>query len=114
MTALQLVVLSLAAYRLTRLVTRDSITAGTRERLEVYLEGLRLTPARLGRWARRRDRAGAFAAELLLCSWCLSVWVAGAVVAAFTAWPGSRPLEVAVQVLAVSAVGGLLLDRDRS
>ena len=120
MTPLDLLLASLCAYRATRFVTRDSLTAQLRERMEVVAElrhttypvedvhGVRVLPAL------RRDVVIAYVAELLLCSWRLSVHVSLLVVGALTLWPDSPPLTFAARVLAVAAVAGLLLDRDRS
>ena len=109
MTLSDLLLASLCAYRVTRFVTRDSLTARLRERLEplVDLRDPVYDP-------RRRHVAMSYGAELLLCSWCLSVHVSLLVVGALTLWPDSTPLTFAVRVLAVAALAGLLLDRDRS
>ena len=53
---------ALAAYRLTRLVTRDWITDGIRSRARAAL--------------------GDGTADFLACPWCVGVWVAAAVTAA--------------------------------
>lgn len=57
MNALTLATDALAAHRLTRLVTRDTVTAPLRARLP------------------RETRAG----ELVRCGWCTGVWVAAGV-----------------------------------
>ena len=77
-----LVVDALAAYRLTRLVTEDRITAPLRDRV----------PA-------------GWASELVGCSWCVGVWAAAGVVAARRLAP--RAWTPVAEVLAVAAVVGI-------
>lgn len=56
------------------------------------------------------DRGPDWAVELLSCPWCLSFWVALAVVGVFTASPG---LAVAgASIFAISAVVGLISEKD--
>ena len=74
---------ALAVWRLTRLATRDTITARPRD------------------WATGRSR---FLEGLLACPWCTSVWVAAGVVAARRLVPGLW--EPVAEVLAASAVAG--------
>jgi len=88
MSAVGLAVLALATYRLTRLVTRDSITAPLRERV----------------WRRfppETTRVG----YVLTCEWCASVWTASLLVVSSTMLTASRPVLL---VLAVSGATGLL------
>lgn len=77
---------ALAAYRVTRLVTRDRITAPVRDRFDP--EGV--------------------VGELIRCSWCTGVWVAAGVVAARRVAP--RVWAPAAEALAVAAVVGLIAD----
>lgn len=80
---------ALAAYRLTRLITRDS------------LPGLaHLRDAALDRWQ------GSAWAELIECPWCVGFWIACAVLAIHALAPGLWPWAAAA--LALSAVTGLL------
>ena len=82
-----------AVYRLTRLVTRDS-----------------LPPAQ---WIRDRviDRWGDRAlSTLVVCAWCLSFWIGCGVVAARLTVPG--PWTALALALTFSAVTGWLSDRE--
>jgi hypothetical protein len=83
-----LVVDAMATFRLTRLVTRDLITAK-----------LRLVVSRVG------DTTSDF----ITCDWCVSVWIAGVVAFATWAWPTGWAWIAAV--LTFSAVAGILADR---
>lgn len=90
MTAqLWLVVDVLAVARLTRLVTRDTITEGIR------------------RWVRRWLGLRAF--DFVTCPWCTSVWLAGGAVLA-TVYAGGAWRYVAY-ALTCSMVAGLLAER---
>jgi hypothetical protein len=75
--------LALASYRLTRLVTRDRITACIRKRL-------------------RGDRVG----YLLRCPWCAGFWIS---LLAYLAWAWQpRAALVPLTVFSLSAIVGLL------
>lgn len=103
---------ALAAYRLTRLVTADTITEPLRERIYRLADdrerfvfsdpgetaGTPITePAPTG-WR--------YLAEVVSCRWCAGVWVAGGVVAARRVTPRAwQPLS---DVLALSAAAALL------
>jgi hypothetical protein len=82
------VLVALAAFRLTRLIQRDTILDGPRK-------------AVMDR--HYADRIG----ELLNCPWCLGFWVSVAVVLAATVLP-RKLWEPVVVALAASAVVGLL------
>lgn len=89
LTPTALVVLALAVYRLTRLVTTDALTDPLRGRLG------------------RRPKLVSF----LECPWCVSVWLAAAVVVEVEErwwWTFAAP---AALVLALSAVTGYLAER---
>lgn len=74
----------LACYRLTRLVTTDTITEPLRELVQ------------------HRGRVG----YLVGCDWCVSVWV-GVPVSALVVWAGgSRVVVFGFGVLALSALVG--------
>ena len=78
---------ALAVFRLSRLVTRDRITEPLRTRAEHGPEWL---------------------AYLLRCAWCSSPYLAVGVIAARRIFP--RPWAPVAEVLACSAVAGLLTD----
>ncbi len=89
--AVWLLVDALATYRLTRLLVRDEITRRPRRWLADHYEG----------WA----------VYLSTCMWCMSVWVAGAVVVVLTYFVPYGWSFVA-SVLAFSAVTGYLGSRE--
>lgn len=100
-----------AVARLTQLVTRDGLTGGLRERVQVA--GLRQQPVRGQVWQRRYGTdvaaSGGPLAYAVHCSACTSVWVALAVLGARHAAPvASRPI---LRALALSHAVGLLADR---
>lgn len=84
---------ALAVYRLTRLITRDTLPPIVRVRDYV-----------LERW---RDRA---LTELAVCPWCISFWLAVGVLAARMVAPA--PWSLVSLTLAWSAIAGLLSTRD--
>lgn len=86
MDALTALLVALATYRLTRLVTTDSITLPLRIRLE----------------------ARPFVGALVTCPWCLSVWLAPAVAGVAVAWPDNRVILAGLVALSASAVTGML------
>lgn len=79
---------ALATYRLVRLVTEDQVTAN---------------------WRRRIGKRGPTADYFVHCSWCTSVYLAAGVVAARRFVP--KAWSPVAQVLALSAVSGLLAER---
>jgi hypothetical protein len=88
---LLVVVTVLAVARLTRLVTVDYLLHPLRERVA----------ARFG--------PDGNVAYLVSCPWCLSVWLAGPVVAVAVAWPDNRVVQAVMVALAASHVAGLLI-----
>lgn len=77
---------ALAVARLTRLATRDSITHPLRRAAIV-----------------RSDLAD----DLLSCPWCVSIWMAGAVITARVTVP--RLWSPVAQLLAASEIAGLIV-----
>lgn len=77
---------ALAAFRLTRLVTSDKITAPVRDRVPPVT----------------------FAGQLVRCQWCAGIWVAFAVVAARRLVP--RAWAPVGDALAIAAVVGIVAD----
>lgn len=87
-TALDLAVDAAAAYRLTRLVTSDTITDPAREAI-----GARWPDSRLD--------------VLVNCPWCAGVWVAAFVQAASLAAPRAwRPVARALALAAIAGAAG--------
>lgn len=138
-TWLLLLVMSLAVYRLTRLVVadtfppvlwvRDRLVGGWRpltlresetSRLPVLVEGQSATVARLGgltvvdgqmsRYVQRWKRSPFWVAELLSCPWCASGWIALVVTAGTWAVVG-LPVPLLVW-LATWAVGALIASQE--
>lgn len=88
MTALELVIYGLATYRLTRLITRDSITEPIREWI----------------WKRRPPEKSKIG-YLFTCEWCMSIWTASLLIASSII---TSVTDVVALVLALSAAAGLL------
>lgn len=79
------VLMSLAAFRVTRLIVADKLTEGLRDRLNPE-----------GGWA-----------YFVTCYWCAGAWVSVLVVLTVDVFDVSVPLP-GLQVLAVSSVVGLI------
>lgn len=98
-----LVLLGLTCFRLTRLITADTIPLIADPIKKVVL------------WAYRSDRRrGRWVGDLLQCHWCVSVWVAAALTAA--AWTLIEG-GVGVHLLwwgAVAATGGFTAQTDQA
>lgn len=92
MTALAFAVLVLVSYRVTRLVTTDSLWAGTRERITDALMGRGTTPA-------------SKLAELIGCPFCVGFWVSALTVAT-CCWVGWVSLPWRHAVVVAWAVAG--------
>ena len=91
--------MSLAAYRLWRLIGVDTITEPARHRLLLDRER-RLNPTRLGLKLH----------DMITCPWCLGTWIAFGVVAVTTIWtPVAWPV---LQAGAAASVVGWLGRRD--
>lgn len=88
-TLLQFVILGLATYRVTRLFTRDMITARLRDAF----------------WAKFPPES-TYLGYLSTCEWCFSFWIAAGFTGAFLIAPSVTSI-VAI-IYAVSAVAGLL------
>jgi hypothetical protein len=84
----EFIILGLATYRLTRLITRDVIMDGFRNWF-------------WKKWSPEKSKLG----YLLTCEWCLSIWVASLFY--ISAMITSVTIAVA-GVFALSAVAGLL------
>jgi len=85
---------ALAVFRLTRLVTQDTLPP-VRKAREALIE-----------WDEKRGKDSPYA-ELITCPWCFSMWVSLGlvfVVKRFAWWKSMR------RVLAFSAVSGLLAE----
>lgn len=96
MSPLDLFVDALAAYRLTRLVTADTILDAPRDAIATWSES---GPDSSEAW---RPKIG----ELVECRWCAGVWISLGVVAARRLAPAAW--EPVARVLAFSTVAALL------
>jgi hypothetical protein len=74
MRAFTFVVLSLAAYRASRALSLDSITAPMRDRLDFWSQGR-------GGWRQK-------VAELISCGWCSGFWLSGVTYAVYVTVTG--------------------------
>lgn len=104
MTGWQLLVAVLASYRLTRVVTIDTLWKTTRDGLVLWAGQLRhrrvATPVAF---------LGEKLAELVECPWCTGVWVSGAVTCAvLRTWPWDLGLAGLVLVFTVAGGQGLV------
>lgn len=102
----------LAVFRLTLLVTRDTITAGVRERLRrrAFDETPTVSSASLREEITPPFHAAArWLHQLVTCPWCISVWIAAPVVAVTALVP--LVWQYAAAALALSAVAGFLAER---
>lgn len=140
---LLLVLMSLATYRLTRLLVddtfppvlwlRDRAVGGWRpltekeqhtQALPALAEGQRVVTAQLGglmmvegelhRYVDRSERVPFFFAGLLSCPYCASGWVAMAVAAGVWWWLGLAVPLLVLLWLAAWALGGLLAAQEWS
>ena len=87
MTLLEFVILALATYRITRLITTDALFEPVRERI----------------W--KRFSLSTRIGYLVTCNWCMSFWVGSFVVLSAMI---VTELVIVYAVFAVSAVAGLL------
>lgn len=90
-----LVVAALAVARLTRLVCLDKITVGLRQ-------------AVIRKWGPE-----SWAAKLILCPWCISVWIALPVMPVATLFPNRWVIAV-LSIPAAAYVVGFLANREEN
>ena len=88
------IIYMLAAFRVTRLITRDSLPPIARLRDHV-----------LDRWGHNPW------SELIVCPWCMGFWVS-AVTVVLASSPADPVLRWPATVFAASAIVGLLASRD--
>lgn len=96
MAALTLLLTALATARLTRLITTDRITRTPRV------------------WALRKLPDGHLLAYLVICDWCVSVYVGAATAAAWWAWGDQHAFTAATAALAFSHITGWLAAREET
>ena len=115
MSEARLVVAALAAARLARLVTTDTITGPARElairwvyEADGDVDAIAEQPS-VGSWADLARADGEYApklAKLLVCDWCATVWTGA--VAVLLAKSRRPALRGVAEVLAVSQIAGML------
>ena len=88
-SALEFIILALAVFRATRLITTDVVLNPVRERI----------------WRRYPPERGGLG-YLITCDWCSSIWVSSLFVALYTIAP--TPVIVVASILAFSAITGLI------
>lgn len=93
-----LLLLFLATARLTRLITTDRLTEYPREWVVA--------------WAVGRKEGDSLLAYLVVCPWCVSVYVGAAGGAAWWAWGDTRAFLAVCAALAASHVTGWLATRE--
>lgn len=117
MTADELVVDALAAFRLTRLITKDRAARSVRESWieAAYLDAEaapkgsdRFGPGEWTAWAVDDEDVPALA-EFVICPWCVGLWLAAGVAVARAVAP--RAWGPLARVLAFNAATGLLATR---
>lgn len=107
MTLLYVVLLVLAVYRVTRLLTEDKIPVVARPR-DMIINWLDPLPSDIATGKRRPTSTSAHAiAYLLTCPWCMSVWVGAALIPAAHTWIEPVPYPWLVWP-AASAITGLI------
>lgn len=89
MIVFEYVILALAVWRLTRIVTTDEITAPLRERI----------------WRRFPPGNSQFG-YAFTCDWCISIWTASAAMTMYKISPSSALFVCSV--LALSGVAGII------
>lgn len=91
MDALTLIMLILAAYRLARIVSRDTISEQTRAAIGGWAAG----PAHSWRW---------YVAELVNCPLCIGVWISAALAISV----GGSVYEIFIRTFAIAGGQTLL------
>lgn len=105
-TLINLIILSLASFRLTRLIVFDKVTEFIREpffdevqeensegQMEIY-------------YLPKQGRIKGFFGELLSCYWCTGIWCATVIVVFYYLFPGcAAPICL---ILAVSGIASIL------
>lgn len=131
-TPLALLIVALAAYRITRIITTDSISEPARERIYRWAwvepdEVLAYAVAQ-ERWAGeslpfqtdaddpppplpRRGGLRTWLNQLVQCAWCMGVWVSAGTYAVWRWWTW-EPVHVLIVMLAVAGVQGWLQSRE--
>lgn len=89
MTLTEYIIIALATFRVTRLITTDLI----------------FSPVRGLIW-KKFPPSGNGVGYLITCDWCTSLWVASPVFVMYKIWP--TPALFVCGILAVSAVAGLM------
>jgi hypothetical protein len=92
--------LGLATHKLSRIVTKDSVTSPFRAPFTQFVESAGAGEVNEEPRGNGMQRA---LGELLTCPWCVSPWLAGALTAAFTASPAvGRTIAAVLSTAAIS------------
>lgn len=101
---LELIVIILASFRLTRLIVYDQITAFIRKPFFTEVEKL----GEDGQWMSEIHYKGGkirnFIGQWLSCHWCAGIWCAAAVVAIMYMCPAAYPLVIILAAAGAAAV----------
>lgn len=99
-----------AAWRLTRLVTRDALTEGLRDKIERWERGRKPATEVRERYGQQITNMGGPVSYLVHCPYCVSMWVALGV--ALTRRAAPLQWDRAARVLATSAAVCWLAERE--
>ncbi|WP_326811640.1 DUF1360 domain-containing protein [Streptomyces scopuliridis] len=102
MDTLTLVLAALATARITRLINIDRITEAPRNAAIRWLTSVK----------RKNEERGELLAYMIVCPWCVSMYVGAGMGAAWWAWGGDRWFAAACAALAFSYAAGFLAGRE--
>ncbi|RCW73117.1 DUF1360 domain-containing protein [Saliterribacillus persicus] len=106
MTFFYFLMLALATFRLTRLIQHDKITAFIRAPFILREDQIQEDGTVEEVIYYKRDGIGYFIAELLICHWCLGIWISAFLFFGFTYFSGLfLPL---IFILAIAAVASIV------
>lgn len=102
----EFVLLALGAFRLSRLIGWDTITAGLRERITGFTDDNAASIEDLPSGGSRSRRARVYLSTMIRCPWCQGFYVSALV---YVAWVGLPRLTLAsCAVLSISSAVGLI------
>ncbi|MEB3749219.1 hypothetical protein EP10_000058 [Geobacillus icigianus] len=106
MSLMDMFLLVFAAFRLTRLLVYDQITAPLRRPFYEAAEEVGPDGAKEIVWYVRKEPVRRFVGELLSCYWCTGIWSAGFLWLGYVWWPAL--FQPVCSILAVAALAGLV------
>jgi len=105
MSWLLLVLLTLASFRLTRLVVHDKITSFIRrpfiDEITIEEEGIPVTYTKI-----KGKGIQYFIGELLSCTWCSGIWCTALLLLIYVLFPGVG--EVIIILLSIAGAAGVI------